>query len=788
MINSSNIRKKFLKYFWLLVVTSIVSIAILFILIATNCLGDLPSFDELENPENNFATEIISEDGEVLGNIYFENRSYVDFTEISPNVINALLAAEDIRFREHSGIDARGTLRVLVKTILQGDRSAGGGSTITQQLAKNLFGRDTTTYNNKITRTANLAVSKLKEWVTAVRLEKNYTKDEIMAMYLNTVPFGNNAFGIKSAAKTYFNTSTDNIKIEEAAILVGLVNAPSRYNPRNNPNTAFVKRNQILSQMEKYDFITEEECDSISKIPIILNFKSQDHNYGTATYFREYLRMTMGASRPERNQYAYEFQYLEAQNRWDNEPIYGWINKHKKPDGEKYSLYKDGLKIRTTINSKMQQYAEEAVAEHLSKSIQPEFESDLKTRSSRKNNPFSEDLSKEEIDAIINTAMKRTEQYRVMQNSGSSISEIKKWFNKPRKATIFSWKGPIDTIISRTDSILYYKKLLRAGFMAMEPGTGYVKAYVGGIDYRFFKYDAVTQQKRQVGSTIKPFIYTLAMQEGFSPCKKVTNITYTFEDGDKPWSPGNSDDDRYGEDVTLKWGLANSNNNISAWLVKQFTPQAVVKMIHRMGIKSEVAAVPSIVLGVSDFTVDEMVGAYGTFANKGIHTEPIFVTSIEDKNGNTLDTFEAKPIEAIDEETAYLMIKMLEGVVKEGTAGRLRWIYNLNNEMCGKTGTTQNHADGWFMGIVPKLVGGVWVGADDRSVHFSKIKQGQGAYLAMPIWALFLKKVYADSDLNVKTEDTFTAPLNFNYNLDCEDNDKSNTEEDEQKENQNLLD
>ena len=770
MTNTSKRRKKFLLYFWLLIVSGIVSIGLLFLLIATNSLGELPGFDELENPENNLASEIISEDGEILGNYSYESGSHVDFSEISPNMINALLAAEDIRFKEHSGIDGRGTLRVLFKTILQGNRSAGGGSTITQQLAKNLFGRDTTVYKNKVSKVANLALTKFKEWVTAVRLERNYTKDEIMAMYLNKVAFGNNAYGIRSAAKTYYNTSTDDLKIEEAAMLVGLINAPSRYNPRRNEERAFNKRNQVLSQMKKYNFITKSEYDSISQIPIILDFKKQDHNYGLGTYFREYIRTSIGASEPKRKHYTYESQYLEAKERWDNDPLYGWVHKHKKPNGDSYNIYTDGLKIHTTINAKMQQYAEEAVKEHLGNTIQPDLEADFKLRQLKKGYPFSEDLTNEEVEDIITLAIKRTEQYRVMRNSGISMKEIREWFNTPRKANLFSWKGPIDTVISQRDSILYYKKFLRAGFMAMEPGTGYVKAYVGGNDIRAFQFDAVTQQKRQVGSTIKPFLYTLAMEEGKSPCDKVPNVNYSFLVGDKRWSPKNSDSRKAGEMVTLQWGLATSNNNISAWIVNEYTPGAVVNMIHRMGIKSFVPAVPSIVLGTADFSVHEMVGAYGTFANKGIYTEPIFVTRIEDKSGNILDSFEPKQSEPISEETAYLMIKLLQNVAKPGgTAIRLRYKYNLHNEMGGKTGTTQNHSDGWFMGVIPKLVGGVWVGAEDRSVHFGNISQGQGANLALPIWGLFLQKVYADTDLDVNYGDVFTPPLNFNYDLECDE-------------------
>ncbi len=767
---SKKTKKRFLITFWSLVILPIFFIAILFYLISSDIFGKLPSFEQLENPSNNLASEVISEDSKILGSFYYQNRSYVNYEDLSPNLVTTLITTEDVRFRSHSGIDARGTFRVLTKTILQGNRGSGGGSTITQQLAKNLYGRDTTTYKNKFDRMSNIVLIKLKEWVTAARLEKSYTKNEILVMYLNTVFFGNNSYGIKSAAKTYFNKTPGELNIEESAMLVGLVNAPSRYNPVRHYDVALEKRNRVLMQLLKYEKINKHQYDSLATRPIDLsNFKVQNHNQGLATYFREYLRTTMNKSHPKPGMFFTEQQYLDALQKWENDPLYGWVNKNRKPNGDSYSLYRDGLKIYTTINSKMQQYAEEAVDEHLGKTLQPDFYNDLKRRGNSRKKPFDPELTKKEIDNILTLAMKRTEQYRIMRNSGVSMDKIKKWFNTPRETKLFSWSGDIDTIISPMDSIRYYKHFLRAGMMAMEPGTGRVKAYIGGNDYKYFKFDAITSQKRQVGSTIKPFLYTLAMQENYSPCHLVPNVPQTFAVGDTTWAPKNAGSSRAGEMVSLQWGLAKSNNNISAWLVKQFTPQAVVDMAHRLGIESKIDAVPSIVYGVSDFSLFEMVGAYGTFVNKGVHTKPIFVTRIEDKNGNILASFEPEQKEAIDEQTAYLMIKLLQNVANRGTATRLRHTYDLRNEMGGKTGTTQNHADGWFMGVTPNLVGGVWVGAEDRSVHFSTITKGQGANMALPIWAIFLKKVYSDPTMTVKNTDTFRQPLNFDYELDCDD-------------------
>lgn len=775
-------------WFWTIFTTPIVLIATLFILIASDVFGPLPTFEQLEHPKNNLASHVYSEDGVLLGNFYLQNRTYVDFKDLSPNLVNALIATEDIRFRKHSGIDTRALARVLIKTLFMGQR-AGGGSTVTQQLAKNLYQMretleaDTTkTFFDKFTR--NIVIVKFKEWVIAVKLERNYTKDEILVMYLNTVAYGHNSFGIKAAAKTFFNTTPDSLKVEEAAMLVGVVNAPSRYSPVRHPERAMLKRNFVLSQMNKYEFISDELFDSISILPIDLKYNFQDHNEGMATYFRAYLQKTLSAKEPKRRRYFTYAQFKEDSILWAEDPLYGWCNKNKKPDGSNYNLYSDGLHIYTTINSKMQQYAEEAVVEHLANDLQPSFDKELEYRHSS-NIPFSDDLDEEDIDNIMLTSLKRSERYRVLRNRGVSMDSIISIFNTPADMTVFSWKGSIDTTMTPLDSIRYYKFYFRPAFISMDPSNGHVKAYVGGSDYKYFKYDGASQGKRQVGSTIKPFLYTLAMLEGYSPCTKVPLSPQTFYVGDSIWTPKNSGgSDMIGRDVTLKWGLAKSNNWVSAWVMRQFNPQAVVDIAHKMGIKSYIDPVISVFLGTAGLTLQEMVGAYSTYANKGVHTEPIFVTKIEDKNGNILATFKPYKEEAINEYAAFLMLNLMQGVTSiHGTAARLRWKYQFTAEIAGKTGTTQNNSDGWFMGITPKLVSGSWVGGEDRSIHFKGTTLGQGANMALPIWSHFMKKVYADTTLHYSQDDIFIRPINFNVNLDCdqvdETKDVKDIEEDE---------
>lgn len=758
--------QKFKTWFWGALAFGFLFVVTIFILIGLEFFGPLPTFRELENPKSNVASEVISEDNIVLGNIYKEYRSFVDYKEISPNVINALIATEDARFHSHSGIDFKGLGRVMFKTVLFAQRSAGGGSTITQQLAKNLFPRDISNKQNAIVRTAKLVVTKFKEWITSVKLERNYTKEEIAAMYLNVVEFGSNAFGIKAAAKTFFDTTPDSLTIEQAALLVGQVNAPTRYSPVRNPENAIKRRNVVLGQMLKYGYINQQQFDSISKLPIALKYQSQDHNQGTATYFREMLRLFMTASKPNPKHYWSQQMYQEDSLLWETNPLYGWCNKNAKPDGTPYNVYTDGLKIYTTVNSRMQRYAEEALADHLKNELQPALDKEIKARGGR----IFYDITPEQADHIIYLAMRQTQRYRGLVASGASRDSIMANFNEKIPMRVFSWKGERDTIMSPLDSIRYYKRFLRSSFMAMDPHNGHVKAYVGGPDFKHFKYDMVRQGKRQVGSTIKPFLYTLAMQEGYSPCTKVPNVTQTFVVGDTIWAPKNSGSTKYdGQMVTLKWGLANSVNNISAWIMKQFAPSAVVEMIHQLGIKSYIEPVPSIILGTFEFNLYEMVGAYGTFVNKGVHVEPIFVTRIEDKNGNVLATFNTKKNEAISEQTAFLMINLLEGVVNQGTGVRLRYKFQLPGKIGGKTGTTQHHSDGWFMGITPNLVAGVWTGAEDRSVHFQNLALGQGANMALPIFGLFLQKVYADPTLGISPNDDWERPLlPGNVSINCE--------------------
>lgn len=759
--------KKFKTWFWGAMAFGFLFVVTTFILIGLEFFGPLPTFKELENPKSNVASEVISEDNIVLGNIYKEYRSFVDYNEISPNVINALIATEDVRFHNHSGIDFKGLGRVMFKTVLFAQRSAGGGSTITQQLAKNLFPRDISSKQNVFIRTAKLVITKFKEWITAVKLERNYTKKEIAAMYLNVVEFGSNSFGIKAAAKTFFDTTPDSLTIEQAALLVGVVNAPTRYSPVRNPENAKQRRNVVLGQMRKYGYITQQQFDSLSQLPIVLRYQSQDHNQGTATYFREMLRLYMTASKPNPKRYWSNQMYKEDSVLWETNPLYGWCNKNTKPDGTPYNVYTDGLKIYTTVNSRMQRYAEEALTDHLKNDLQPALDKETKARGGR----IFYDITPEQADHIIYLAMRQTQRYRGLVASGASRDSIMSNFNEKIPMRVFSWKGERDTIMSPLDSIRYYKRFLRSSFMAMDPHNGHVKAYVGGPNFKHFKYDMVRQGKRQVGSTIKPFLYTLAMQEGYSPCTKVPNVAQTFVVGDTIWAPKNSGSTKYdGQMVTLKWGLSNSVNNISAWIMKQFAPSAVVEMIHQLGIKSYIEPVPSIILGTFEFSLYEMVGAYGTFVNKGVQVEPIFVTRIEDKNGNVLATFNTKKNEAISEQTAYLMINLLESVVNQGTGVRLRYKFQLPGKIGGKTGTTQNHSDGWFMGVTPNLVAGVWTGAEDRSVHFENLALGQGANMALPVFGLFMQKVYADTSLGISPTDEWQKPLlPGNVSISCED-------------------
>ena len=760
------------KLFWGLFLSPFVILILILILIGVGAMGFMPTFDDLENPNKNIATEVLSDDGKLLGTIYKENRSFVNYEEISPNLIYSLVATEDIRFFGHSGIDFRGLGRVLFKTILMRSESSGGGSTITQQLAKNLFPRDTVVHGGLV-RSTLLVIAKLKEWITAVKLERNYTKEEIITMYLNTVPFGSNAYGIRMASKTYFNKPPSSLTLEEAAVLVGMLKAPTMYSPVRHPDRSLKRRNVVLMQLRNYDYITPAMYDSISKLPIKLTYKVQDHNEGTATYFREYLRILLSAKLPVRANYvAYEDFYQDSLE-WATNPLYGWCNKNKKPDGTPYDIYSDGLKIQTSINYNMQAYAEDAVEEHLKMYLQPSF---VIEKRGMRNAPYASDLKPEQMQQIMDLAIKRTERYRAMRNAGIKWNDILKAFRKKEQMTIFSWKGERDTLMSPLDSLRYYKYFLRGAIMAMDPHTGYVKAYVGGPNFKHFKYDMVKMGKRQVGSTIKPFIYTLAMQEGYSPCYKVANVPTTFYLNDTVWTPRNSGlKDYEGRLVTLKWGLANSVNYISAWIMKQFNPPSVIDLMRKLGITSHLDAVPSLVLGTSDISLYEMVGAYSTYANKGVYTRPVLVTKIVDRSGTVLYNNRNWQVEAISEQTAYLMLSMLQAVVNHGTAYRIRSQYEMTMPIAAKTGTTQNHSDGWFMGVTPDLVGGVWVGGEDRAIHFDGIGMGQGATMALPVWVLFMKKCYADKTLKLSQGD-FEVPADFSFDLSCKE-DRVPTEE-----------
>lgn len=724
--------RKTARVLWSIFGIGLVLVVLFFICIAKGVFGPMPSFEELENPQTNLATQIISCDGRVLGSYYVENRSNVRYSDLSPYLPQALVSIEDERFYSHSGIDTKSLFRVAYGVAT--GNSKGGGSTLTQQLAKNLFPR-----GENLSK-PQLVLRKFKEWITAVKLEYNYSKDEIIAMYLNTVAFGHNAFGIRSAAKTFFDKDPKELNLEEAALMAGVVNAPTRFSPVRNPERSLERRNLVLKSMVRNNYITQEVYDSVSQIPLDMShFGVMDHNSGQATYFREQLRKELTE----------------------------WAQNHYRPDGRPYNIYRDGLKVYTTIDSRMQRYAEEAVREFMGGTLQPLF---YRHWEGRRNAPFSlNDPS--QIDALIDASMKRSDRYISLRAQGMDPDSIRKVFDIPVEMTVFSWNGPIDTIMSPMDSILYYKWFLQASLVSIESHTGHVKAYVGGIDYRFFKYDHVTQARRQVGSTFKPFLYTLAMQEGeYTPCTRIPNIPYSIqlEDG-RFWSPRNDGGKHVNEEVTLKWALAQSNNWISAYLMNRFGPQAVIGMARRMGVESPIDAVPAICLGVCDLKLIEMVGAMSTFANQGVYIKPMFITKIEDKNGNVIERFSAEESEAMSEVTAYKMIELMKGVVQSGTGVRLRYMYHLNNPIAGKTGTTQKQSDGYFMGITPDLTTGVWVGAEDRSVHFRSIDLGQGSHTALPIWALYMQRVYADPTLHVSQGD-FPRPTSadVDLNFDCE--------------------
>ena len=762
-------KKKIIKWFWILFSVPVLLVFTLIGLVWA--LADIPSFEELENPDSNLATQVIADDGStILSTFHIENRSYVTYDELSPNLVHAAVATEDVRFYTHSGIDFQSLGRVVFKTLLGGDSSQGGGSTITQQLAKTLYPR--ADVSSKIPGMSKLKMVwiKLKEWVTAVKLERSYTKDEIITMYLNQVFFGSNAYGIKSAAQTFFAKTPAALTIEEAATLVGMVNKPTRYNPALNPDKSIVRRNFVISQMAKAGYISGEQLDSIQQIPITLSYQVQDHTAGSGLYFREMLRRTMMAKEPKRSSYSQYEDYVVDSLLWADDELYGWINKNTKPDGTKYDIYRDGLRIYTTINPKMQRYAEEAVEKHIGGDMQKRFDREVRWK---KNPPFDDEVEQKWIDGIMKRARKDSDRYRRMKAAGVSESEIMKSFSVKVPMTLFTWEGDrqVDTVMTPDDSIRYYKRHMRASFMAMTPDNGQIKAYVGGADFKAFQYDNARQSKRQIGSTIKPFLYTLAMQEGMSPCDQVANVPQTFIiSEDKIWTPESTDKDEYiGNMVTLKWGLAKSSNNISAYLMKQYGPQAMVEMMRKMGVGSFLDPVPPLCVGAANISLYEMVAAYNSFPSKGMYVRPIFVTRIEDNMGNVLATFSTVKKEAVSDRTAYLMANLMQGVVNGGTGYALRSRFGLTGEMAGKTGTTNDNADGWFIGYTPQLTAGAWAGFEDMQVHFAALANGGGSASALPIWGYFMQSVRKDPSLSkYYDKESFDAPSGFELNLNCD--------------------
>lgn len=728
---ATNKLSKFIRLTWLLVWLPFLVIFLFLSLISLEVFVDLPSVSELQNPKSNLATVIYSSDMKTLGKYYAENRVSVKYYELDQDLVNALIATEDARFHEHSGVDLKALGRAVFGA-LTGSSSSGGGSTLSQQLAKMMFPRE------KLSKFQTV-IRKLKEWVIAARLEKNYTKDEILALYLNKFDFLNQAVGVKSAAQIYFNRTQDSLEIQQAAMLIGMAKNPSLFNPIKKADTTLHRRNVVMMQMVVNGYLTKEKYDSLKKLPLGIIYHPEDHNDGLAPYFREYLR-----------------EYF----------LKDWCSKHINPETNKpYNIYRDGLRIYTTIDSRMQQYAEEAVQEHMT-DLQKLFTKECKTK---KNAPFAWNVNKEQIQNIMVSSMKRSDRYRSLKNSGLSKEQILEEFKKPVAMTVYSLRGEIDTIMSPWDSIRYYKSFLHAGFISIEPSTGYVKAWVGGVNHRHFKFDHVKVGRRQVGSTFKPFVYALAIQEGYSPCYQVANVRTCIETPGQPaWCPDNSDGNKgTGKMVTLRYALAGSINYVTAWVMKQFGPDAVINLVRRLGITSPIDAVPSIALGTPDISVYEMVAANATFANKGTYIQPTFITRIEDKNGKVLEEFFPTTDEVFSEEKAFAMIQLMRGVVDYGTGSRLRFRFNLRNEIAGKTGTTQNNADGWFMGLTPDLVAGCWVGGEERSVHFNSTNEGQGASMALPIWGKFFQKVYADQTLKV-SKNGFVKPASMgDVELDC---------------------
>ncbi|MED9801413.1 MAG: transglycosylase domain-containing protein [Prevotella sp.] len=751
-------RRKFIFFLWTMLAVFVLAATGGFIAIWNGWIGYLPELEDLQNPINRYATQVYSSDGKVLGTWHLnkENRVVVPYEKISPYVVNALVATEDERFYEHSGIDFWALGRAIVKRGILGQTEAGGGSTITQQLAKQL-------YSEKAHSTLERLMQKPIEWVIAIKLERNYTKQEIIALYLNYFDFLHNAVGIKTAANTYFNKEPSQLDICESATLVGLCKNPSLFNPVRYPERARQRRNVVLAQMLKVGYFTQAQYDKERVKPLKLDFHRIDHKDGTATYFREFLRLYMMAKRPDRNDESRypswnQNQYVYDSIAWETDPLYGWCNKNRKRDGEPYNLYADGLKVYTTIDSRMQQFAEQAMYDHVAHYLQPQFERENR---GKPNAPYS-NLSAKQVASILNRSKTQSERYRVMRQAGCSDEEIDEAFNTKVHMTVFTYHGDVDTLMSPMDSIRYYKKFLRSGMMSMDPKTGAVKAYVGGLEYEHFMYDMVMSGRRQVGSTIKPFLYSLAMENGYSPCDVAPNVQRTYMVAGKPWTPRNGSRSRYGQMVTLKWGLAQSNNWISAYLMSRLNPYQLVQLLHDFGINNpDIYPSMSLCLGPCDVSVAEMVSAYTAFANHGIRCAPLFVSRIEDNEGNLITEFQPRMNEVISAKTAQKMLVMMMGVVDGGTAGRLRFRYNLTGQIGAKTGTTNLNSDGWFIGFTPDLVTGIWVGGEDRDIHFGSMAMGQGATVSLPIWALYMKSLYAHPDLGYDPEAKFDLPEGY---------------------------
>lgn len=749
--NTSNSKHKIVvKLLWAAFITVIVVIGLVFTLIASGTIGYMPPIEDLENPIDKYASQAYSSDNELLGTYSQskENRIYSSYDQLSPYLVQALVATEDARFYGHSGIDMYAVSRAVVKRVIFQQESGGGGSTISQQLAKQL-------YSDQAESVFQRLLQKPIEWVIAVQLERYYTKEEIINLYLNKFDFLNNAVGIQTASKVYFNKSPKDLKIEEAATLIGMCKNPAVFNPKRRPDATKGRRNVVLEQMYKANYITKAELDSLCQLPLTLDYVRVDHKDGLAPYFREYLRKIMTAKKPDKDNYAswQMGQYAVDSAAWADDPLYGWCNKNKKSDGKPYNLYTDGLRIYTTVDSRMQTYAEDAVKEHFSKELQPLFDKEKRGRSYA---PFSSSVSKQ-VDTLIYRAMKVSDRYRNLKKEGKSDAEILKIFKKPADMKVFSWGGEIDTTMTPWDSIRYHKSFLRAGFMAMDPHNGQVKAYVGGIDFKYFQYDMINIGRRQVGSTVKPFLYALCMQEGMTPCDQMIyeNKTYITESG-TPWTPRGLRNNMVGQSVSVKWGLQNSDNIVTAYMMSRTTPYALVRMLHTFGITGKIDPVLALALGTPDVSVGEMAGSYTAFANNGIRTNPLYVTRIEDAYGNTIATFDTRVQEVFNEETAVKMLDMLRAVMDGGTGSRIRYKYGLKAPMGGKTGTTQNNSDGWFMGFTPNLVTATWVGGEDRSIHFDRTAQGQGAAMALPIYGLFMQKVYADPKLGYSPDEQFS--------------------------------